>query len=259
MSKMINSKKLFNNKSLYGTLMIFIFWYILHMVLRSAVIPNPIETVIAFLRLTPKVLLPHVLASLGRIVVAVVFSLLIGLPVGLWTGMNNKADRLITPVVYILYPIPKIAFLPVLMILFGLGNTSKIVLITIIVVFQIIVTTRDGVKELGKEYFYSAKSLGMNVRQLYEHLILPAVMPKIITALRLTVGSSIAVLFFSENFAARYGIGYFIMNSWAVVNYVEMFSGILALSIMGLLLFKVIDIIESRFCSWMRAGKSDII
>ncbi len=246
-------------RSLYGTLMIFIFWYILHLLLQSAVIPNPAETVISFISLLPKVLLPHMMASLGRIVIAVVFSLLIGLPIGLWTGMNDKADRLITPVVYILYPIPKIAFLPVLMILFGLGNTPKIVLISIIVVFQIIVTTRDGVKELGKEYFYSARSLGMNSRQLYEHLILPALMPKIITALRLTVGTSIAVLFFSENFAARYGIGYFIMNSWAVVNYIEMFSGILALSIMGLLLFKVIDIAENRYCSWMKAGKDDIM
>ena len=91
----------------------------------------------------------------------------------------------------------------------------------------------------------------MSRAQLYRHIIIPAIMPKIITALRLTVGTGIAVLFFSENFATRYGIGYFIMNSWVVVNYVEMFSGILALSIMGLLLFKIIDKLESRFCAWM--------
>lgn len=251
----MGKRKLFNGRSLYGTLMIFAAWYLLHILLQSAVIPNPVDTVINFIKILPGTLLLHVLASLGRIVVAVLFSLLIGLPLGLWTGMSDRADRLLTPIVYILYPIPKIAFLPVLMILFGLGNTPKIVLIAIIVIFQIIVTTRDGVKELGKEYFYSAKSLGMNRRQLYEHLIIPAVMPKIITALRLTVGTSIAVLFFSENFAARYGIGYFIMNSWVVVNYVEMFSGILALSMMGLLLFKVIDGVENRLCAWMKTGK----
>jgi NitT/TauT family transport system permease protein len=138
------------------------------------------------------------------------------------------------------------------MILFGLGNTSKIILIAIIVIFQIVVTTRDGVKELGKEYFLSAKSIDMRGYQLYEHLIIPAVMPKIITALRLTVGTSVAVLFFSENFATRYGIGYFIMNSWVTVNYEEMFSGIIALSIMGFLLFKIIDIVEHRLCAWMK-------
>lgn len=248
-------RKLLQSKSLYGTFMIFVFWYIMHIIIQSQVIPNPFDTVINFLEILPGTLLPHILASLGRIIAAVFFSLLIGLPLGLWTGMNERVDRLITPIVYILYPIPKIAFLPVLMILFGLGNTPKIILIAIIVIFQIVVTTRDGVKELGKEYFYSAKSLDMNVRQLYEHLIIPAVMPKIITALRLTVGTGIAVLFFSENFAARYGIGYFIMNCWVMVNYVEMFSGILALSFMGLLLFKIIDCVEERFCAWMKAGK----
>jgi len=252
-------KRLINGKSLYGTFMIFVFWYILHIMLQSPVIPNPVDTVLTFIRILPSVLLPHVLASLGRIIAAAFFSLIIGLPLGLWTGMNDRADRLITPIVYILYPIPKIAFLPVLMILFGLGNTSKIVLISIIVVFQIVVTTRDGVKELSKEYFTSAKSLDMRGYQLYEHIILPAVMPKIITALRLTVGTSIAVLFFSENFAARYGIGYFIMNSWVIVDYVQMFSGILALSLMGLLLFKIIDIVENRFCAWMKAGKANSV
>ncbi len=251
-------KRLVNGKSLYGTFMIFIFWYLLHILLQSPVIPNPVDTVLTFIRILPSILLPHVLASLGRIIAAAFFSLIIGLPLGLWTGMNERADRLITPIVYILYPIPKIAFLPVLMILFGLGNTSKIVLISIIVVFQIVVTTRDGVKELSKEYFTSAKSLDMRGYQLYEHIIIPAVMPKIITALRLTVGTSIAVLFFSENFAARYGIGYFIMNSWVIVDYVQMFSGILALSLMGLLLFKIIDIVENRFCAWMKAGKANI-
>lgn len=241
------------SKSLYGTMMIFLFWYILHIMLQSPVIPSPFAAVLNFITILPAVLLPHVLASLARIIAAAAFSLLLGLPLGLLTGMNSKADRLITPIVYILYPIPKVAFLPVLMILFGLGNASKIILISIIVIFQIIVTTRDGVHELGKEYFLSAESLDMSRAQLYRHIIIPAIMPKIITALRLTVGTGVAVLFFSENFATRYGIGYFIMNSWVVVNYVEMFSGILALSIMGLLLFKIIDKLESRFCAWMKA------
>jgi len=244
------------SRSLYGTLAVFVLWYVLHLMVGSDVIPEPIGTLATFVAILPGKLLVHVLVSLGRIIAAVFFSLIIGLAVGLWTGMNEKADMLITPVVYILYPIPKVAFLPVLMILFGLGNLPKIVLITIIIVFQIIVTTRDGVKELSKELFYSVKSLGMTKLQVYQHLILPAVLPKIITALRLSVGTSIAVLFFSENFATRYGIGYFIMNSWVSVNYKEMFSGILALSMMGMGLFKLIDYAEAKLCAWVKIGKA---
>jgi NitT/TauT family transport system permease protein len=133
------------------------------------------------------------------------------------------------------------------------------VLIVIIIIFQIIVAARDGVKEIPKELFYSVMSLGLNRMQVYRHLVLPSVLPKIITALRISVGVSISVLFFGENFATTYGIGYFIMNSWMMVNYVEMFSGILALSIMGYLIFKFIDMLEDRFCRWIKIGKKDTI
>ena len=66
------------------------------------------------------------------------------------------------------------------------------------------------------------------------------------------MGVSISVLFFGGNFATTYGIGYFIMNSWIMANYVDMFSGILALSIIGLLIFKLIDLLESKFCIWVK-------
>jgi NitT/TauT family transport system permease protein len=140
------------------------------------------------------------------------------------------------------------------MILFGLGNAPKIILIIIIIIFQIIIAARDGVREIPRELFYSVLSLGLSRYELYRHLIIPAVLPKIITSLRISVGVSISVLFFAENFATTYGIGYFIMNSWLMVNYVEMFSGIQALSLMGLLLFKLIDILENKLCRWIKAG-----
>ncbi|MCD8503284.1 MAG: ABC transporter permease subunit [Bacillaceae bacterium] len=165
--------------------------------------------------------------------------------------MNDRIDALVSPVIYLLYPVPKIAFLPVLMILFGLGNTPKVLLITSIILFQILVTTRDSVKGLSKELFYSITSLGANKWQVYQHLVIPAVLPKLFTALRISIGTSIAVLFFAENFATKYGIGYFIMDSWIRVNYVEMFAGIVAISVLGLTLFHMIDLIEAKLCKWI--------
>lgn len=247
--------RLLKNKTLYAGVMIFIIWYIVHLALRSAIVPNPYQTVVTFFKLLPGVLLLHLLTSLARIATAVFISLTLGVALRLLIGMNSKVDKLVTPIIYLLYPVPKIAFLPVFMVLFGLGNLSKIILITVIIIFQIIVTTRDSVKGLSKELFYSVRSLGLNKIQTYRHLIFPAILPKIITALRISVGTSIAVLFFGENFATRYGIGYFIMNSWITVDYVEMFSGILALSLMGLGLFKLIDYIESKLCVWVKVSK----
>lgn len=244
-------KYLITNRTIYGSLMVILLWYILHYLLQSAVVPSPHQTIYHFLMIFPNTLIIHLISSLGRIIAALLISLFFGVIFGLLLGMNKHFDSLFTPIVYILYPIPKIAFLPVLMILLGLGNLPKIILITIIIIFQIIVTTRDAVKGLSKELFYSVQSLGMNKLQIYQHMIIPAILPKILTSLRISVGTSVAVLFFAENFAARYGIGYFIMNSWSTVDYLGMFSGILALSIMGLSLFKLIDFMENKLCAWV--------
>jgi NitT/TauT family transport system permease protein len=223
----------------------------MHLALKSNIIPGPYETIVAFVQLIQGDLLLHVFTSLFRITAAVVISMSIGVPLGLWIGLKKQADAVISPIVYILYPIPKIAFLPVFMILFGLGNSSKIILIITIILFQIILAARDGVKEIPVELYYSVRSLGLSQRQTYMDLVVPAVLPKILSALRVSIGVSIAVLFFGENFATTYGIGYFIMNCWIMVDYVQMFAGILALSIMGMLIFKLIDLLERKLCPWV--------
>lgn len=239
-------------QTLYGMLAILLFWYVLHISVGSAAIPAPHTAILHFFRIFPRELSRHLLVSLGRISVALLISLVLGGALGLWMGVSERADRWLSPVVYLLYPLPKIAFLPVLMILFGLGETSKIVLIIIIIIFQILVAARDGVREIPKELYFSVLSLGIGRSGLYRHLILPATLPKIMTALRICVGVSISILFFGENYATTYGIGYFIMNSWLMADYVEMFSGILALSLMGFLLLKGIDLFEARWCRWTR-------
>ncbi len=246
-------------KTIYANFIVLAMWYILHIALKSSVIPSPLATIKNFITIFPKVLAPHLLVSLWRITVAVVVSLVLGTAIGIWTGISKRVDDFISPIVYILYPLPKVAFLPVLMILWGLGNLPKIILIIIIIIFQIILAARDGVKEIPKELIMSVKSLDLNKVQVYQHLILPAILPKIFTALRICIGVSTAVLFFAENFATTYGIGYFIMNSWSMVNYLEMFSGIVALGLMGLLLFKILDIGEAILCKWTKLAKDDIL
>lgn len=244
-----------NNKNIYSIVIILLIWYIFYFAINLVIIPSPHNTIITFVKLLPKTLSIHILMSFFRIFIAVTISLLVGVSIGLITGMNSKIDKLITPIVYMLYPVPKIAFLPVFMILLGIGDLSKIVLIIVIIIFQIIVTTRDGVKELSKELFYSVRSLGLSRPQIYKHMIIPGVMPNIITSLRISIGTSIAVLFYAENFATEYGIGYFIMNRWITVDYLGMFSGILALSIMGFGIFKLIDILENNLCEWVKIQK----
>lgn len=244
-------KPLRRSRSLAGLVMILILWQLLHLGVSSRIMPGPLETTLAFFRLLSEGLLLHIGISFYRIAAAMAVAMFLGVPLGLWMGLSKRADWILSPMTYILYPIPKVAFLPLFMVLFGLGDASKIILIIAIIVFPIILAVRDGVKEIPEELHYSVRSLGLNQRQIYTELVLPAVLPKILSALRVSIGVSIATLFFSENFATTYGIGYFIMNAWIMADYVGMFAGILAMSLMGILIFKGVDLLEKRLCPWL--------
>ena len=250
-------ERILYNKTLSGTLLVLAFWYLIHLAVQSPIIPGPGETAAAFFRLIGENLLLHAGVSLYRILSAVCISILIGVPAGLWVGLSKRADALISPAVYILYPIPKIAFLPVFMVLFGLGNASKIILIITIILFQMLIAARDGTKEISRELFFSVRSLGLSQLQIYWNLILPAVLPRMLSALRISIGIGISALFFAENYATRYGIGYFIMNSWIMVDYVGMFAGVAALAVMGISLFRLLDLLERKLCPWLFLQDSD--
>lgn len=237
------------SKKLYGMSVIILFWFVMHWVLNTSAIPNPFSTMVYSFKLIPT-LMPHLFMSLMRIVVSLVISSLLGTVLGVFMARNKLMNDLLSPVVYILYPIPKIAFLPILMLLFGLGERPKIMLVISVIIFQFIMSIKDAVMDIDCAYFDSAESLGLKGFQIYKHIILPAIMPSFFTALRISVGVSMAVLFFGENFSTRLGIGYYIMNSYAMVNYMGMYAGIIGLSLLGLSIFTFLDFIEIKLCPW---------
>ncbi|WP_434630494.1 ABC transporter permease [Thermoanaerobacterium thermosaccharolyticum] len=192
----------------------------------------------------------HVEYSLFRILMGIALSLIVGVPTGIVMGYFRKVDKLLSPIVYLIYPIPKIALLPVVMLIFGLGEMSKIFMIAVIVVFQVIVSLRDAVKGIPENMYYSIYSLGGSLFQLLREVIIPASLINILTSIRVALGTAISVLFFTETFGTEYGIGYFIMDSWMRVNYLDMYSGIIVLSLMGIVLFSIIDFLEFIFYRW---------
>ncbi|MHB1454894.1 MAG: ABC transporter permease [Saccharofermentanales bacterium] len=236
---------------LYSCILIAVVWELAHLLISRGFFPPPLDTAVYFVKHIP-VISVHLLMSFMRIVTAIIITILTGAATGIFTARNAKADSLVSPLLYTLYPVPKIAFLPLLMLFFGLGNGSKIALVSLILYFQIAISTRDSVKNVHPAYFISIKSLGATGTQVYRHVILPAILPNLFTALRISVGTSISVLFFAENFATRYGIGYYIMDSWLRLDYTAMFAGIIAISVMGSVLFKLIDYAELAACRWNR-------
>jgi NitT/TauT family transport system permease protein len=167
-------------------------------------------------------------------------------------GYFKRADRFLSPVVYLTYPIPKIALLPILMLLAGVGELSKILMIFLIIVFQVVVAVRDAIRTLPVETYYPLYSLGASFPQVFRFVIMPASLPKFITAIRVAMATAVSVLFFTETFGTKFGMGYYIMDAWLRVNYLEMYAGIVVLSLMGLLLFGLIDAFEYAACHWQR-------
>lgn len=125
-------------------------------------------------------------------------------------------------------------------------------MIFLIVIFQVLVAIRDSIKTIPKEMFFPLYSLGASFKQLFFYILWPAVVPNFITSLRVAMGTAISVLFFTETFGTKYGMGYFIMDSWLRVNYLDMYAGIIVLSLIGLILFAFLDLIESYFCRWKK-------
>jgi NitT/TauT family transport system permease protein len=197
------------------------------------------------------------LVSTATGILILLAALLPAVLLGMVLGRVESLDRYAAPLIYLTYPVPKIIFLPVVITLLGLGNLSKIFLISIIVFFQILVTTRDAARQVNKGMVDSVISLGAGELQIYRNVIYPSCLPKILTSLRISLGTAIAVLFFSETIANRGGyggIGYYVMDAWARLAWNEMFAGIIAMGSMGFILYLFLDWLEKRLCPWEFLG-----
>ncbi|MFZ7121311.1 MAG: ABC transporter permease [Eubacteriaceae bacterium] len=237
-------------KQLRAIIIILFVWQLFSLIIHKSLVPSPISVLSHTLNIFLTKLTIHLFYSLLRILLGIIGGIIIGWPLGIILGYFNKLDQVFSPIIYFLYPIPKIAFLPILMLLLGLGEITKIIMIIIIILFQIIVNIRDHVKNIEPSVFYPLITLGSNDFQIIKYLVLPSSLPKLFSSIRIALGTSIAVLFFSETFGTTYGLGYFIMDSMLRINYVEMYSGILMLSLLGLTLFSIIDLINDRIINW---------
>ncbi|GHT42396.1 ABC transporter permease [Bacteroidia bacterium] len=192
----------------------------------------------------------HVLASLVRVLEGILISVAIGIPAGILLANHPKINKICSPLLYFIYPIPKLALLPVVMLLLGIGENAKIVMIVLILVFQIIVSARDAVLRIPHEDFHVLISLGASNRQRLRWIILPSILPEMLTSIRVTIGIALSVLFFTETFGTDRGMGFYIVDAWMRLAYTEMCVGIVILSLIGFVLFFVIDIVEKKCCKW---------
>ena len=237
---------------LLGAVFLIILWQLVAMLMHRPIVPVPEKVFQRLAQVFTGDIAVHAFYSMWRIWAGLFLAVLVGYPLGCAMGYFAKADKYLAPLVYLTYPIPKIALLPILMLLAGVGEMSKIIMIFLIIVFQVIVAVRDAIKAIPEETYYPLYSLGARFRQILREVIFPASLPKFITAVRVAMATAISVLFFTETFGTQYGMGYYIMDAWLRVNYLDMYAGIVVLSLIGLCLFGIIDMVEAKACRWQK-------
>jgi len=244
-------RKLWN--SLLGLVLVLLLWQGGSMALDKPFLPTPAASGAAFGQfLFYGDMGRHLLISSARIVSSILLAMALAVPLGLAMGRVAWLGRLLNPVVYLLYPLPKVVFLPIIVVLMGLGNWPKIFLIALVVFFQILVVTRDAASHIPAASVESMRSLNASPWQMTWHLILPSCLPQILTSLRITLGTAIAILFFAETFASFDGLGYFILDGMERRDYPAMYAGIIGLALLGLALYLLVDLLESRLCRWQK-------
>lgn len=230
---------------------LYVVWKLIALAVGTMVLPMPEQAVAVFVHaLGTPAFWSHFGASGWRAVAAMGAAWLLGFPLGILMGSVARVDRFMAPFVFLTYPVPKIVLLPVFLLLLGLGDTAKVAMIALILWYQILVTTRDGVKLIHHKYYDSIRSLGGTRRHVALEVLLPAALPYGFTALRLGTGVSVAVLFFVESFATTSGLGYLIMDCWGRMDYAGMFVGIIGMSLLGAVLYEIANWLERRACRW---------
>jgi NitT/TauT family transport system permease protein len=237
-------------KKWFGILLLIIIWQIAAILADNNIFPA-FTQVLAALVWNIKPILIHGFYSCLRLTAGVVLAVLFGMPVGILIGFHKRLSEYISPVIYLLAPIPKIALLPLIMLLFGIGDMSKIFIIFIIMLFQVIVAAHDAVKNIPQEYFIPLRTIRAGNKAIISHIIIPAVLPEMFTSVRIGLATGISVLFFAETFGTRWGLGFYIMDMWMRLNYQQMYAGIVVLGILGLFSVAIVNRLQKRICPWM--------
>ena len=237
-----------------ATVVLLLGWWLLALGVNSPALPGPILALTTFFGSWGDIW-PHILISAARVLAAMAIGTILAVPLGLVLGRSPRADAVAAPLIFLTYPIPKVVFLPVLFVLLGIQNTPKVALIAIIVFFQILVTARDAAKAVPEGSVLSVRSLGATRFDIYRHVVVPASLPDIFTALRIGTGTAIAVLFLAETIAGSDGIGWYIGDAWGRIDYPAMFAGILGMALLGVVLYEALDALEVWATRWRRVAR----
>ena len=221
-------------------------WWAAVVLSKTVIFPTPGKVVLGTIELARDgTLWEHIGASLFRVGAGFLLAVLFAIPLGLWMGWVHGAYVTLNPLFQILRPISPIAWIPIAILWFGVGNASPIYLIFIASVFPMIVQTTAGVHTIEKRYLRAAENFGVTRKKLFLQVVFPAALPQIIVGMRIGLGVAWLVVVAAEMIALRSGLGYLIMDSRNAGNRYELVvAGMIIIGLIGLLLDGVMRLLE---------------
>ncbi len=191
-------------------------------------------------------------ATLFRVAVGFVIGAGLALPLGLWMGARERIYELFNPIVQLLRPIPPIAYIPLAILWFGLGNPPAFFLISLGAFFPVLMNTIAGVRSVDGIYVRAAQNLGAPAGTLFWRVLFPAAMPSILAGLRVGIGVAFIVVIVAEMIAVNSGLGYRILEAREYFWSDKILAGMISIGVIGLAIDTVMARVNARLLRWHR-------
>lgn len=238
---------------MFSPVLLLILWEVLvrARLVDSRFVPAPTSIAATFGGLVLSKELPlDVRDTVGRVAVGFCLGAIPGVALGIVMGLSRVTRTFVKPIIAALYPIPKIAILPLIMMIFGLGEASKYVSVAIAVVFVVLINTMRGVMNIDRIYIDVGRNFGAGRLDFYRTVALPGALPAIFTGFQLSLGVGLIAAVAAEFVASRSGIGYLIWNSWQTFAVERMYSGLIVIALLGFATQMLLDRLQRWAIPW---------
>lgn len=196
----------------------------------------------------------HLRASLARLALGALIGGVPALALGLLMGLYRPLRAVIEPLVAATYPIPKSAILPLLLLIFGLGEASKVAMVAIGVFYPVLINSMAGVLEIDRIYLDVGRNFGASRWQVVRTIALPGALPLVLAGAKLGLGMGLILISIAEMIGAKSGLGYMIWNAWELLSVETMYVGLLVIALLGFAITIALNELERRVVPWKPRG-----
>ena len=192
--------------------------------------------------------------TLLRVVIGTLLGTILGVVLGIFLGLSPMVRAFVQPAISALYPVPKIALFPLVMLIFGIGEASKWAIVAVAVFFQVFYSTLAGVVNIDRIYLDVASNFKATRWQTFYSVAIPGALPFIFTGFQLGLGMALIVVVIAENFGTQVGVGFLIWRSWQIFEVSDMYVGLIVVALMGYCFQLLLQRLQKAIIPWKKDG-----